>query len=65
MWKLTISQTTKRSYLNDGEDTEYDYTENVVLEHERLCELLQLAGSVNGYVRTGNVKYTFEKVGEK
>ena len=65
MWRLTISQTTKKSYLKDGQEVTYDSTENVGFESEQIELLLIAVSRFEPLGAIGQTKYTIEKVGEK
>lgn len=63
MWKLTISQKQKNTYLKDGKECSYESEQNVSYESENLGVLLIMISNSEQF-EPGNTKYQIERVNE-
>lgn len=63
MWKLTISQKKKNTYLKDGKDVSYDSEQEVSLESDDLGALLIMISNSEQF-EPGNTKYEISRVEE-
>lgn len=61
MWKLTIYQKKKNTYLKDGKDVSFDSEQEVSFESEDLGSLLIMISNSEQF-EPGNTKYQIERV---